>query len=64
MVLRGIGRLDMGLATVGGWGIVILAIILTASPRPSVATPAVGNRRWHADHPAGAYHSPFLSISR
>ncbi|MEZ5632612.1 MAG: glycine betaine/L-proline ABC transporter permease ProW [Burkholderiaceae bacterium] len=28
MVLRGIGRLDMGLATVGGLGIVILAIIL------------------------------------
>ncbi len=28
MVLRGIGRLDMGLATVGGVGIVILAIIL------------------------------------
>lgn len=28
MVLRGIGRLDMGLATVGGLGIVILAIII------------------------------------
>lgn len=28
MVLRGIGRLDMGLATIGGVGIVILAIIL------------------------------------
>ncbi len=28
MVLRGIGRLDMGLAAVGGTGIVILAIIL------------------------------------
>lgn len=28
MVLRGIGRLDMGLATVGGVGIVILAIII------------------------------------
>jgi len=28
MVLRGIGRLDMGLATVGGVGIVLLAIIL------------------------------------
>ncbi|MFV1873093.1 MAG: glycine betaine/L-proline ABC transporter permease ProW [Oleiphilus sp.] len=28
MVLRGIGRLDIGLATVGGVGIVILAIIL------------------------------------
>ncbi|WP_299444087.1 glycine betaine/L-proline ABC transporter permease ProW [uncultured Rhodospira sp.] len=28
MVLRGIGRLDMGLATVGGIGIVLLAIII------------------------------------
>ncbi|MFP4154171.1 MAG: glycine betaine/L-proline ABC transporter permease ProW [Halothiobacillaceae bacterium] len=28
MVLRGIGRLDMGLATVGGIGIVVLAILL------------------------------------
>lgn len=28
MVLRGIGRLDMGLATVGGAGIVVLAIII------------------------------------
>ena len=28
MVLRGIGRLDMGLATIGGLGIVLLAIIL------------------------------------
>jgi glycine betaine/proline transport system permease protein len=28
MVLRGIGRLDMGLATVGGFGIVMLAIVL------------------------------------
>jgi len=28
MVLRGIGRLDMGLATVGGVGIVLLAIVL------------------------------------
>ena len=28
MVLRGIGRLDMGIATVGGLGIVLLAIVL------------------------------------
>jgi len=28
MVLRGIGRLDMGLATIGGVGIVLLAIVL------------------------------------
>jgi glycine betaine/proline transport system permease protein len=28
MVLRGIGRLDMGLATVGGVGLVLLAIVI------------------------------------
>lgn len=28
MVLRGIGRLDMGIATVGGLGIVMLAVVL------------------------------------
>ena len=27
MVLRGIGRLDMGLATIGGVGIVVMALV-------------------------------------
>ncbi|MCS6037065.1 hypothetical protein LNQ52_16000 [Klebsiella pneumoniae subsp. pneumoniae] len=65
MVLRGIGRLDMGLATVGGVGIVILAIILDRltqavgrDARSRAQPPLVHHR------PAGAYHSPFLSISR
>jgi glycine betaine/proline transport system permease protein len=39
VVLRGIGRLDMGLATVGGIGIVLLAMILDR------ITQAVGHRR-------------------
>jgi glycine betaine/proline transport system permease protein len=54
MVLRGIGRLDMGLATIGGVGIVILAIILDRM------TQAVGqarrdkpNRHWYESGPAG-----------
>lgn len=44
VVLRGIGRLDMGIATVGGIGIVLLAIALDrltqafAAPRPRAAT--------------------------
>lgn len=64
MVLRGIGRLDMGLATVGGVGIVIWRLFLTASPgrrsrRPQSRQPPLVHHR-----PAGAYHSPFLSISR
>jgi glycine betaine/proline transport system permease protein len=54
MVLRGIGRLDMGLATIGGVGIVILAIILDRM------TQAVGRarrdkptRHWYESGPVG-----------
>ena len=54
MVLRGIGRLDMGLATVGGVGIVLLAIILDRM------TQAFGQsdrdretRHWYQAGPAG-----------
>lgn len=44
MVLRGIGRLDMGLATVGGFGIVILAISLDR------ITQALGKSQRQANH--------------
>jgi glycine betaine/proline transport system permease protein len=54
MVLRGIGRLDMGLATVGGVGIVLLAIVLDR------ITQAMGEekrhkgiRHWYETGPAG-----------
>lgn len=54
MVLRGIGRLDMGLATVGGVGIVVLAIVLDRM------TQAVGQdnrdkdtRHWYEAGPVG-----------
>jgi len=52
MVLRGIGRLDMGLATVGGLGIVMLAMMLDR------ITQAMGRsrrdiRRWWHTGPAG-----------
>ena len=52
MVLRGIGRLDMGLATIGGLGIVILAIVLDR------ITQAMANRerkrgRWYESGPLG-----------
>ncbi|WP_148861120.1 glycine betaine/L-proline ABC transporter permease ProW [Marinobacter fonticola] len=54
MVLRGIGRLDIGLATVGGIGIVILAIILDrmtqALGRDSRER---GTRHWYESGPAG-----------
>ena len=54
MVLRGIGRLDMGLATVGGVGIVLLAIILdrlTQSFGMDVRHRAA--RHWYQQGPAG-----------
>ena len=54
MVLRGIGRLDMGLATLGGLGIVMLAIILDR------ITQALGEEKrerafvaWYHQGPAG-----------
>jgi len=61
MVLRGIGRLDMGLASVGGVGIVILAIILDrltqAVGRDSRSR---GNRRWYTTGPMGLVTRPFV----
>ncbi|NVK19060.1 MAG: glycine betaine/L-proline ABC transporter permease ProW [Methylocystaceae bacterium] len=58
MVLRGIGRLDMGLATVGGVGIVLLAIVLDR------ITQAMGEekrhkgiRHWYETGPAGLVRS-------
>ena len=60
MVLRGIGRLDMGLATVGGVGIVILAIILDritqSMGQSNRDKPA---RHWYESGPAGLIHQLF-----
>ena len=56
MVLRGIGRLDMGLATVGGVGLVLLAIFLDR------LTQAMGQRsdasnpmHWYESGPVGFF---------
>ncbi|MDO8717393.1 MAG: glycine betaine/L-proline ABC transporter permease ProW [Polaromonas sp.] len=51
MVLRGIGRLDMGLATVGGLGIVLLAITLDRITQ-SLGQPRRGVRHWWQTGPA------------
>ena len=60
MVLRGIGRLDMGLATVGGVGIVILAIILDRLTQSlGRDSRSRGNRRWYASGPLGLLTRPF-----
>ncbi|WP_050872671.1 glycine betaine/L-proline ABC transporter permease ProW [Comamonas testosteroni] len=52
MVLRGIGRLDMGLATVGGLGIVLLAIVLDRITQ-AMGESKRGSARWWATGPAG-----------
>jgi glycine betaine/proline transport system permease protein len=52
MVLRGIGRLDMGLATVGGLGIVLLAISLDRLTQ-AMGRPRRGGQRWWHGGPVG-----------
>ena len=52
MVLRGIGRLDMGLATVGGLGIVLLAIALDRITQ-AMGKPQRGGLRWSQRGPLG-----------
>jgi glycine betaine/proline transport system permease protein len=56
MVLRGIGRLDMGLATVGGVGLVLLAIFLdrlTQAMGDNSATDSAHEGHWYEKGPAG-----------
>ncbi|MCO8166143.1 ABC transporter permease subunit, partial [Pseudomonas sp. 21LCFQ010] len=54
MVLRGIGRLDMGLATVGGVGLVLLAIFLDRLTQAmGERTAAEPGRRWFHTGPVG-----------
>lgn len=65
MVLRGIGRLDMGLATVGGLGLVLLAIFLDR------LTQAIGKRTdasndlpWHQVGPVGLVRRRWQALSK
>ncbi|MEL0638811.1 glycine betaine/L-proline ABC transporter permease ProW [Marinomonas sp. TI.3.20] len=65
MVLRGIGRLDMGLATVGGLGLVLLAIFLDR------LTQAMGEKAgkssgkaWYKTGPIGLVRGIFCSSSK
>ena len=57
MVLRGIGRLDMGLATVGGLGIVLLAITLDRITQ-AMGQPRRGVRHWWQTGPVGLLLRP------
>ncbi len=54
LVLRGIGRLDMGMATIGGVGIVLLAIVLDRLTQAMGRKQPSGQRRhWYESGPAG-----------
>ncbi len=72
MVLRGIGRLDMGLAAVGGLGIVLLAIVIDRITQAlGTAAKEHGWQEWHSHGPIGwAYRtlvrrkSPALATPR
>lgn len=60
MVLRGIGRLDMGLATVGGLGIVFLAIVIDrVSQSLGTSSRERGHRKWYETGPVGLVRSMF-----
>lgn len=61
MVLRGIGRLDIGLATTGGIGIVLLAIILDRLTHEMGKENRKDRRRWYETGPIGIV---FNSIKR
>ncbi|MDE9537578.1 glycine betaine/L-proline ABC transporter permease ProW [Xenorhabdus bovienii] len=55
MVLRGIGRLDIGLAAVGGAGIVILAIILDRLTQSLGKNSRVRGGLWYHSGPIGLF---------
>jgi len=60
MVLRGIGRLDMGLATIGGVGIVLLAIILDRMTQAfGQSSRDKPTRHWYETGPVGLIHRLF-----
>lgn len=53
MVLRGIGRLDVGLAAVGGLGIVLLAVILDRLTQAMGKKSKEDKRKWYEKGPIG-----------
>ncbi|TVQ87571.1 MAG: proline/glycine betaine ABC transporter permease ProW [Chromatiaceae bacterium] len=66
MVLRGIGRLDMGLATIGGVGIVLLAILLDRITQSVGRSTRVRGQpqRWFERGPAGLVVRPMRWLVR
>ncbi|WP_427983678.1 glycine betaine/L-proline ABC transporter permease ProW [Agarivorans sp.] len=62
MVLRGIGRLDMGMASVGGLGIVILAILLDRLTQTIGVESRDQKTRWYQSGPAAILHSVYKRV--
>ena len=64
MVLRGIGRLDMGLATVGGVGLVLLAIVIDRITQ-ALGTPNKerAGMAWYEYGPAALVFSAWRALS-
>lgn len=60
MVLRGIGRLDMGMAAVGGLGIVILAILLDRLTQTIGAESRENKTRWYQKGPVSLVYRLFI----
>jgi len=59
MVLRGIGRLDVGLAAVGGLGIVLLAIILDRITQEMANKDKSAKIKWYQKGPVGSVYRLF-----
>ncbi len=57
MVLRGIGRLDIGLAAVGGLGIVLLAVILDRLTQEMGNKDKNDKRKWYEKGPVGLIYN-------
>lgn len=55
MVLRGIGRLDIGLASIGGLGIVIMAIVLDRMTQSLGQSSRSRGERWYRTGPVGLF---------
>lgn len=62
MVLRGIGRLDMGTAAVGGIGIVVQAIVLDRNTQALPGNRATRTVPWHQRGPVGAACAALASL--
>lgn len=63
MVLRGIGRLDMGLATVGGVGLVLLAIFLDRLTQAMGERSDISNTlHWYETGPVGLFVRGYRSL--